>query len=94
MALNPTGSGTHATRAMASVATTKAKEELFKEPKPFIKDPDTALKYLLAGDLKLEDNERSFELLSIVVMQLLQQTRFLAQVSEAFRALSYLISDL
>lgn len=85
---------TRASKAAATAAATKAKDELNKAPESSIKDADTAMAYLITGDLKSEDDELSFESLSIIAMQLSQQPRFPQHASEAFKALSYLIHDL
>ena len=94
MAPITTFGGTRASKAAATVATatkTLAKEE---PPVPSIKDADTAMEYLITGELKSEDEELSFESLSIIAMQLSQQSRFPQHASDAFKALSYLIHDL
>ena len=83
---------TRASKAASAAAATKAKDELNKATEPSIKDADTAMAYLITGDLKSEDDELSFESLSIIAMQLSQQSR--QHASEAFKALSYLIHDL
>ena len=73
---------------------TKAEEENKKQTESTVKDPISAANFLMDSDLKSEDNELTFEQLSIIAMQLLQQARPPKQVSEAFKALSYLILDL
>ena len=72
----------------------KAKEDSNRPSEPPIKDIDSAMEYLIMGDLKEEEDELSFESLSIIAMQLSQQSRFPKHTSDAFRALSYLIFDL
>ena len=94
MALNPTGGGTCAASAAKAAATNKAKEELDKVVVSSITDVDTAMEYLIAGDLKTEDEELTLEYLSVIAMQLSQQIRFTKQASDAFKAFSYLIFDL
>ena len=60
-----------------------------------VKDADTAMEYLIDRDFKSEDDELSFEFLSIIAMQLSQQSRLSTrQASDGFKALSYLIDDL
>jgi hypothetical protein len=60
-----------------------------------VKDVESATEYLIKGDLKSEDDELSFEFLSIIAMQLSQQPKITSKsASEAFKALSYLIFDL
>ena len=59
-----------------------------------VKDATTAMAYLINEDFKSEDDKLTPELLSIIAMQLSQQSRFTKQASEAFKALSYLIFDL
>ena len=72
-------------------ATTRAKSAA----DTFVKDADTAMEYLIDGDFKSEDDELSFEFLSVIAMQLSQQSRLSTkQASDGFKALSYLIDDL
>ena len=81
--------------AAASILTrTKSEDETRKQMESSIKDPISAATFLLDSDLKNEDDELSFELLSIIAMQLSQQTRPPKLASEAFKALSYLILDI
>ena len=93
MAPNSNSGATRASTAKAAaviVAATKAKGTL----DPLVTDVNTALEYLIVGELKSEDDELSFEFLSIIAMQLSQQSRFSQPASDAFRAFSYLIHDL
>jgi hypothetical protein len=93
MAPNSNNGGTRASTAKAAagvIAATKAKGT----PDPLVTDVDTAMEYLIVGELKSEDDELSFEFLSVIAMQLSQQSRFSQPASDAFRALSYLIHDL
>ena len=94
MALNTTSGALCITRATATGTTMKAKEDSSRPSEPPIKDIDSAMGYLIMGDLKEEEDELSFESLSIIAMQLSQQSRFPKHTLDAFRALSYLIFDL
>ena len=94
MAPNATSGALCTTRATATGTTTKTKEDSNRPSEPPIKDVDSAMEYLITGDLKEEEDELSFESLSIIAMQLSQQSRFPKHASDAFRALSYLIFDL
>ena len=58
-----------------------------------VKDPTSAATFLIGSEFKSEDNEMTFELLSIIAMQLSQQARIPKLALEAFKALSYLILD-
>ena len=49
---------------------------------PGVKDLTSALSFLTHGDLKSEDDEMSFELLSAIAMQLSQQNKSLAWVQK------------
>jgi hypothetical protein len=90
-----TASGTRTTRATTPGATPKAKDDQTKATDMAVKDVATAIEYLVNGDLKCEDDELSFEYLSIIAMQLSQQPKLSAKkASEAFKALSYLILEL
>ena len=60
-----------------------------------ITDVETATEYLIDTDFKSEDNELTFEFMSILAMQLSQQVKLSTkQESEGLRALSYLIFNL
>ena len=59
-----------------------------------VKDPATALDFLMEGDFKSEEDDMSFKLLSIILMQFSQQSRALKFASEAFKAISYIILEL
>ena len=85
-------SGTHSAKA-AAVAGVAMKTK-GTPVESLVTDVDTALDYLTTGELKLEDDEMSFEFLSIIAMQLSQQARFPQSASDAFKAMSYLIHDL
>ena len=80
--------------APAKEGTKDEKEERKESPEPHIKDVESAMEYLITGELKTEDEELSFESLSVIAMQLSQQSRFTQHASDAFKALSYLIHDL
>ena len=94
MAPNATSGALRTSRATVTGTTTKAKEDSNRPSEPPIKDVDSAMEYLIMGDLKVEEDELSFESLSIIAMQLSQQSRFPKHTLDAFRALSYLIFDL
>ena len=79
---------------MAALTKTKMEGEPKKQEDPGVKDTLTAINFLMEGDFKSEDNEMSFKLLGVIEMQLSQQLRNLKMVSEAFKALSYLIFDI
>ena len=80
---------------LGAIAITKSKDEKVQTTETTVKDVATATEYLIDGDLKSEDDELSLEFLSIIAMQLLQQPKLMTKkVSEAFKALSYLILDL
>ena len=90
------GGGTCVTRAntYSNIVKTKLEEEVKKQPESLVKDPNSAIDFLVNSDLKSEDNDMSFELLSAIAMQLLQQPRSPKSASDAFKALAYLILDL
>ena len=93
MAPNSAGGVTRASataKAAVVTATTKPREETT----PSVTDVNTAMEFLITGDLKAEDDEMSFEFLSVIAMQLAQQSRFSKHASDALRALSFLIHDL
>lgn len=93
----PTSGGSlRPTRANATGLIPKGKEEQAKTTADTsVKDVATATEYLIDGDYKSEDDELTLDFLSIIAMQLSQQTKLSAkQASEGFRALSYLIFDL
>ena len=71
----------------------KRRKSSKKQTDHAVKDPTTAIKFLIDGDFKSEDDEMSFELRGVIAMQSSQQTRNPKMVSEAFKALSYLIFD-
>lgn len=73
---------------------TNKEEELKKQAESGVKDPITALKFLMDGDFKSDDKEMSFELLAAISMQLLQKPRETKMASEAFKAISYLIFEI
>ena len=91
-----TGGGICNTRANMSLGLTKtkARDNFKKQMDSYVKDPISAANFLMEGDFKSEDDELSFELLSVIAMQLSQQTRSPKLVLEAFKALSYLILDI
>lgn len=60
-----------------------------------VTDAATAISYLVDGDFKSEDDDLTFDFLSIIAMQLAQKPKLTTkEASEAFKALSYLIFDL
>ena len=79
---------------MVALTKTKMEGELKKQEDPFVKDTLTAINFLMEGDFKSEDDKMSFELLGVIAMQLSQQPRNPKMVSEAFKALSYLIFNI
>jgi ElaB/YqjD/DUF883 family membrane-anchored ribosome-binding protein len=88
-------SGTRATRATTPGATPKARDDQSRATDTAVKDVATAIEYLTVGELKSEDDDLTFEYLSIIAMQLSQQSKLSAKkASEAFKALSYLILEL
>ena len=91
-----TRGGSQHTRAstMAALTKTKTEEELKKQADPIVKDPITAINFLMEGDFKSKDDEMSFELLGAIAMQLSQQPRNPKMASEAFKAMSYLIFNI
>ena len=88
--------GSHHTRASTRAALTKTKteEELKKQADPIVKDPITAINFLMEGDFKSKDDKKSFKLLGVIAMQLSQQPRNPKMASEAFKAISYLIFNI
>ena len=90
------GNGTHSTRATTNTTLTQTKpEDIAKKlSESTVKDPISAINFLTDKDLKCEDDELTLELLSMIVMQLLQQPRSTKLALEAFKAMSYLILDL
>lgn len=87
------GGSSRATRANATGLLPKAKEPNIADT--VVKDVDTALEYLTDGNFKCEDDELTLDFLSIIAMQLSQQSKLSQkQASEGFKALSYLIFDL
>lgn len=80
-------------RAGTPGATAKAKDEPAKDT--VVVDVVTATEYLVNSDFKSEDDELTFEFLSVIAMQFSQQPKLSAKkASEAFKALSYLILEL
>ena len=77
-----------------NLAKTKVEEEAKKQPESLVKDPNSAIDFLIDGDLKSKDDVMSFELLSVIMMQLSQQPRSAKSVLDTFKALAYIILDL
>ena len=90
------GNGTCSTRATTNMAIIKTKPEdkAKKLSESAVRDPTTALNFLVDKDFKCEEDELTLELLSAIAMQLSQQPRSTKLASEAFKAISYLIHDL
>ena len=90
------GNGTHSTRAMTNTALSKTKPEdntkIISESG--VRDPTSALNFLIDKEFKCKEDELTLELLSIIAMQLLQQPRSTKLALEAFKAISYLIHNL
>ena len=90
---------THATRASTIAGASLRTKEGQPQPKPMqetaVTDTHSAMEYLINGDFKSEDDELTWEFLSIIAMQLSQRSKpSVFQTSEAFKALSYLILEL
>ena len=68
------GSGLHNTRAATQMALnkTKAEDDHKKQAGLEVKDPATALEFLMEGDFTSEEDDMTFDLLSIISMQLSQ----------------------
>ena len=73
---------------------TKAEDDHKKQAGLEVKDPATALEFLMEGDFKCEEDDMTFDLLSVISMQLSQQPRAPKYASEAFKAISYIILEL
>ena len=91
MPSNVAGGSIQITRSNLWMAILKSKmeEESKKQADTMIKDPTSAAAFLINSKFKSEDDEMTFELLSIIAMQLSQQARTPKLASEAFKALSY-----
>ena len=72
----------------------KIEDEAKKHMESSVKDPASAIDFLVDGNLKSKDEDMSFELLSAIAMQLSQQSRSPKVASDAFKALAYVILDL
>ena len=77
-----------------SLNKTKLEDDHRKQAGLEVKDPATALDFLMEGDFKSEEDNMSFKLLSAISMQFSQQSRALKFALEAFKAISYIILEL
>ena len=55
---------------VSTLAKTKMEEDSKKQAETSVKDPTTALNFLIDGDFKSEDDEMTFEALGVIAMQL------------------------
>ena len=96
MPLPNKGNRTCFTRANVNAALNKTKpeDEAKKLPESTVKDPISAINFLMDKEFKCEEDKLTLELLSTIERQLSQQLISTRLATKAFKAISYLILKL